>query len=385
MHKHKPYLLFVVVFLLPLLFACQPLSKKTPTPEMPQEVSSDTSNRETAVVNPETNIEDNLRETTKEYGLTRLFPYPIGTLVTLDVWQIEVRDLLRGEEALALLQAGNSVITPPGDGLEYILAKVFLRCVALDDSANDIGISEMAITGSSHMIYGDQLDELPQPEFLYKDMFTAEKVEGWVDAIVPVGETDLMLVVNLNEWNETTRITRFFALEEGASLSLPPEAVTNSINDLGINPQTPAGLGEQIVMNNWEIVINESIRGQAAYDLILIGNPNYEAPESDWEYVLLEVQILYRNPDDKPRYASFSDFYAVNETGGKEMVGPNYIYNPKVSDLKWLNHSVMPGASIEGWVILAVPSGRESILLAYDPDGYSLDDSGESKRYFVIP
>jgi hypothetical protein len=46
---------------------------------------------------------------------------------------------------------------------------------------------------------------------------------------------------------------------------------------------------------------------------------------------------------------------------------------------------MMPGATVEGWVILAVPSGRENIVLAYDPDEYSWDDSGESKRYFVIP
>jgi hypothetical protein len=385
MQKNKPHLISFAFFLLSLLLACQPLSKKTPTSEIPQEVSSDTSNRETAFVNPETNNEDDPREITTGYGMTRLLPYPIGTLVTLDVWQIEVRELLRGAEALATLQESNSAIIPPGDGMEYILAKVFLRCVALDDSANDIGIYEMAITGSSHMIYGDQLDELPQPEFLYKDMFTAEKVEGWIDAIVPVGETDLMLVVDLNRSGGTTRITRFFALEEDASLSLPPEANANSINDLGINTQSPAALGEQIVMNHWEIIVSESIRGQGAYALISETEPNFEAPESNWEYVLLKVQILYRNPDDKPGYASFNDFYAVNETGGKESVGPNYIYKPRGSDLIWLNYSMMPGATVEGWVILAVPSGRENIVLAYDPDEYSWDDSGESKRYFVIP
>ena len=84
-------------------------------------------------------------------GLSRANPFPLGTMISVPGWDVQVLELLRGAEAAELVNSGTRKFDPPPEGYEYALAKVFLRCTNMDGNAHSIGISEMYITGSSHI------------------------------------------------------------------------------------------------------------------------------------------------------------------------------------------------------------------------------------------
>ena len=129
-------------------------------------------------------------------GTTRKNPIPIGKLISIPGWDIKVVEFLRGEAALAVINTPDWQADPLPTGQEYALAKIFVRCTSLDDGYHSLGISQMFMTGSDYKGYGDTMDSWPQPEFLFEDMFTAETVEGWIDAVIPTDEQNLMVVVD---------------------------------------------------------------------------------------------------------------------------------------------------------------------------------------------
>ena len=109
----------------------------------------------------------------------------------------------------------------------------------------------MFMTGSDYKGYGDTMDSWPQPEFLFEDMFTAETVEGWIDAVIPTDEQNLMVVVD--DESNGNRTTRFLALEAGASISLPADLSSLKPNGLGVDVTNPVPPGQAAISSTWEI------------------------------------------------------------------------------------------------------------------------------------
>lgn len=319
-----------------------------------------------------------------ESGLNRQNPYQIGSLVNIGGWQIEVREFLRGSKAMDVLSATEHQVEAPSEGSEYALARVYVRCVAIDDSAHSLGISDLSITGSSNLIYGDQLDGQPQPEFLYEDMYTAEAVEGWVDAIIPNNEENLMLVVDLNSWDPEARITRYFMLEQGASITPQINGVDKTMNSVGIEISSPAKLNQEMVLKNWGLIAEEIISGEQASDLLQQADPKFSPAEAGWQYTLSKVKVNYFNTDDVPASLQFSHFYAVDQNGDLDLSANRFITIPKGGSQSWVNIRLLPGAVVEGWVIVVAQVDTHPLIIAFDPDEMSFDTTGESKRYIQI-
>jgi hypothetical protein len=316
-----------------------------------------------------------------EAGTTRRSPLPVGTLLSVPGWELKVIQFLRGDDALRVIRSSGQQVGELPAGKEFALVKIFVRCTALDSDAHDIGLTELFITGNSHVAYGDTLDGIPQPEFLYEDMYSAEAVEGWIDALIPVNEQDLMAVLDLQEY-KTDRITRFFALEEGASVSLPENFSEHEPNQIGASIDTPAKVGEQIITSEWEIRLLNASRGAQAETAIQRENPLFNPPQEGMDYVLLEIALSYFGINDSPVHIGPDNFYAVDRDG-KKLAG-EWVRVPKQSMNPYINATVFPGAELAGWIAISTPADTDQPLIVFDPDRYHSEKADVNLRYLLI-
>lgn len=240
----------------------------------------------------------------------------------------------------------------------------------------------MFITGSGNLAYTDRMDGWPQPEFLFEDMYTAELVEGWIDALVSVDETHLMVAVDVE--TDSQRVVRYLALspdETGLMLSageISPDTV------MGTSPAAPAGLNQQVVSKGWEVEILSALRGDDAMVLLRQEDENFSDSEEGFEYLLLEASVQYDSRVDEPALISNYNFYAVDDEGN--MLDRGRVRFPSQSPLVWINQIILPGAAVEGWVIVSVPEGIPNPIIAFDLLDYTSDlsDSSGELRYFSV-
>ncbi len=313
-------------------------------------------------------------------GQSRRNPIPMGKQISIPGWDIEVREFLRGADALNVINTKDWQADTLPEGQEYAVAKIFLRCTSADDNAHSLGIAELSMTGSSNLTYGDTMDSWPQPEFLFEDMYTAEAVEGWIDTIIPTNEQNLMVVLDVSE--SDNRYVRYFALEVGASISLPKELSDIKPNDLGAKFDNSAQPGQEVVTTDWAITVLNSIRGQEAGTILETENPGYSPPDDGMEYLLLLVKIRYINKNDIPASIGSEIFYAVDETG--YMISGRFIFTPRQSDRTWISSRLLPGAEVEGWVAVTIPKGSAQPIIAFDPDRNVHDSPDQNIRYLTI-
>lgn len=312
-------------------------------------------------------------------GTTRQKPVPIGSQISVPGWQIGVKEFLRGEAALKIINDTDWKPPPLPEGMEYALAKVFVRSTSLSEGYQDLGISELYMAGDHFMAHGDTIDGWPQPEFLFKDIYTAEAVEGWVDAVVPVDESNLELVLDIID-DAKGRTVRFFELDKGSSLSLPSHLAGLQPNDKGVDLANPAAIGEQMISKNWSLTVIEAFRGEQADVMLKADNPNYTAPAQGQEYAVLHIQLKYLNPQDLPATAGMNNFYAVDASGFNLETG--YFYPPQGE--MWLSGTYLPGAEIDAQVPLTLPQGTAPVLIVFAPDVYQYNSSEENMRYFLL-
>jgi len=328
------------------------------------------------------NIPDALNQiaasVTDEPGLSRKDPIPIGTQISVPGWQIEVLEFLRGEEARKIVDFSNSQEETLAKDWEYALAKVSVRCISLDNKAHDLGISELHMSGNKGLSYGDTMDGWPQPEFLFEDMYSAEIVEGWIDAVIPKDEHNMMLVLDV--WDDENRTTRFFELEDNASIQLPDELANLIPNELGVNLDQPAPAGQKVITQDWEIIVLNSLTGEDANTALETDNIYYSAPGDGMEYLLVELKLRYINTVDKPVWIGYDQFYGLDENG--YMLQGDMIYTPNNKD--WIQGNLLPGAELSGWVVVYILEGNEFPVLVFDPDRYNYDEQNVNIRYLKI-
>ncbi len=316
-----------------------------------------------------------------EPGSTRKDPIAMNTLVSIPGWDIKVIQFLRGEEAMTIINTPEWQAQPLPEGQEYALAKIYLKCTALDDNAHSLGISELFITGSSNVGYGDTMDSWPQPEFLYEEMYTADEVEGWIDAVIPTDEQNLMVALNVTQ--DDIRTTRYFALQEGASIVIPSEVANLSPNELGVDYAQPAPAGQQVITPDWEVTVLKSLSGQEAEVAMGKDSGEYTPPPEGTEYLLLQVRLRYHSSTDVPIWMGGDRFYPIDTTDGSRLdVDTAYYYGQ--TDLVWLSKILLPGAETDGWVYMTVLLGTTQPVIAFDPDYSYSPEKGGNLRYLAL-
>lgn len=322
---------------------------------------------------------NDFRQTSSDSGTTREHPIPIGSQISVPGWQIGVKEFLRGEAAMKIINDTDWPPPPLAEGMEYALVKVFVRSTSLSEDYQDLGISNLYITGNHFLAHGDTLDGWPQPEFLYEDIYTAEAVEGWVDAVVPVDETNLELVLDITD-DSNTRTVRYFELDKGSSLSLPSNLAGLTPNEIGVDLANPAVIGDQVISKNWSLKVIEAVRGEQADLLLQTDNPYYSAPSQGQEYLIMHIQLKYLNPQDLPVSLGVDNFYAVDQSGFRLTTGS--IYPPQ--NEKWLNGVFLPGAEIDTHVPIIIHQGLDPVIIAFAPDLFQYTSTEKEVRYFLI-
>jgi hypothetical protein len=318
--------------------------------------------------------------TVSAVGFTRAKPIPLGEQATTPEWNIRVKEFLRGADALQIIREDAPDTPEAPTGYEYALVSVEIRCIAIDQRYHSISLGEMYMTGNHFVAYKDGMDEIPAPEFLYKDLYTAESATGWVDAVIPVEEENLMMVYDKYEGEEEVRATLYFELEPGASIAIPKEFAKIKATDLGLTSASPIPLGEMGVSEDWQVQILEVVSGEEA--LQIIKTESFDGPEAGMDYVLLRLKLKYISTDDLPANLGSMEFPTLDANGNE--IYRSDVYPTQPSSRPWLDGTIFPGAEVEGWVSLkytAGATGRQMLLIS---DPYSSPNRNSNQRYFSL-
>jgi len=341
---------------------------------------------------PDDDVQTPVEETTSksdspvvEPGLGRANPYPLDTEVVTPYWDFKVLEFHRGEDAWQMIQADDPNNPPPLPGKEYVLIKVWLRNKNPTPNAQNFGLNEIFVTGDSLQVHTDVLIDRPAPEVVYSDIYTAETLEGWIDVLVESTEGNLMLVFDRNEYidsESTPREVRYMAIDEGASIEIPAELDAIATNDLGLEIENPAKIGETVIGEDWEATILESVRGDAALDIVMQMNDKNDPPEDGLEYIAFRARFRRISKTDVIEgHASFSAYAPGKGQHNSDFLSePRGVHNKNKENFPWMEYNFFPGLESEGWFVLAAPAGQVPQIARLNVGG----DFQTKDRYFQL-
>ncbi|MBN1641204.1 MAG: zinc-ribbon domain-containing protein [Anaerolineae bacterium] len=317
-----------------------------------------------------------------ELGLSRAAPLPRTARVEFLTWELQVLDVLRGEAAWQRIVQDSPDAAPAPDGQEYLVLRLRARCKAVDTYSHSFGLYELYVTGDSRLVYTDRLMDVPAPELVFMDFYTAQQLEGWMDVLVGQDEHNLMLVLSRVLWGEDRGAhVRYVALEEGASLTVPGELAAIPPNDLGTAAAQPAPLGETVVSEDWEIAALQVLRGAEAWAFVQQLSDRNAPPEEGMEYALVEVRVRYIGAEDGARVVSLSSFVAL--AGDGTTYEAARVRSADAAST-WMPAGLFPGAARQGWVPLQVPVEDEGTVLRFVPPDVLGGDDQANTRYLDL-
>lgn len=319
-----------------------------------------------------------------ELGFSREKPFPIDTEVATPFWDFKILEFYRGEQAWQIIQADDANNKPPPAGKEYALVKVWLRNKNPSPNAQNFGLDEFFMTGDALQVHGDVLVDHPVPEVVFTDFFTAETYEGWIDVLVDPAEQNLILVfdrVDSIDGETQPREIRYLALEGNASIEVPPGLEAIPANNLGLEPEEPAKIGEMVIGDDWEVAILEAVTGTAALDIVMQMNEKNDSPEDGMEYIALRARMRRISTQDMKDYRpSFWAYVKDEESESWKTIAEPRIRNKNPELFPIMAFYFFPGLESEGWFVLEAPAGQTPHLATIDVGG----DFSTSTRYFQL-
>jgi len=322
---------------------------------------------------------------TVEMGLSRLSPYPINTEVVTPYWDYRVLEFHRGEDALQIIQAENPDSPPPPPGKEYVLVKVWLRNKNPAPNEQNFSIDDIFVTGDSLQVHGDVLIDIPAPEIVFSDIYTAEIFEGWIDVLVEPTEGNLILAFDRAEYidsESTPREIRYVALDEGASIGVPAELDVIVPNDLGLALENPAKIDETVIGEDWEATILEAVHGDDALDIVMQMNDKNKHPEDGLEYIAFRARLRRISTTDRIEgYPIFSAYAPGQGQHSSDFLSiPRGVFNKNKEKFPWMEYNFFPGLENEGWFVLAAPAGQTPQIARLNVGG----DFQTKDRYLLL-
>lgn len=308
-------------------------------------------------------------------GLGRSQPFPRTEVVPVPNWEVQLLEVMRGDEAWSAILAANQYNDPAPEGMEYLLLKLHVKSTYTDSDEHTIGHCDFDVTGDRLILYSclSVFAVTPEPQ-LDATLFTGGETEGWVAYVVGKDERNLILIVDEGLNFDDTSV-RYIAIDDGASLSVSPDFATISPTNLGTDRMAPAPKGEKLISDDWEITILESIRGEEAWNLVQAANQFNDPPEAGREFILVKVHARNISTEDE---AQTIDFTYFTTTGSA-----NEIYDApwSVAPEPILNTSLFPGGETEGWIVVQAAISETGVNLIFAP---LWDFSGNSKRYISL-
>ena len=293
-------------------------------------------------------------------GSSRANPAPGTELNHLEGWDIQVLQVLRGEPALKLLREQGGSNIPDIPGWDYLAAQINIRNTHVGHQM--IGLYELTITGDNKVSYFDNFWGFPAPEIVYSDFFTAEAMDGWIDALVPQGEQHLMLALERTKnSDELPKEPFYMALEPGAVVdTTPPSAIQPT--SLGKDPASPAPFSSTVTNGDWEVTLLETARGEKAKELMQTQHGSYMDPPAGQEVLLIRSRLRYldlHHTGEKQAIDSHSTFkiYPNNDTGDTQSA----VNETPPFPLDYTDF--YPGGVYEGWSYVLVPIQTNPVVI----------------------
>jgi hypothetical protein len=229
-------------------------------------------------------------------------------------------------------------------------------------------------------VYQDQIMDFPAPEFYYNDFYTAEKIDGWIDVLVPADEHNLILVFSPT-YDDGTDFTRYIALEDGASIPISAELAGIQPTDLGKDQANPAPFGAKTVSDDWETQILEIVRGEAAWQALLEANPDIEPPTAGMEYLIAHIRLRFISSREGRASIYFDNFFSVGSKG-EEYRAP-MVLSPQTPGRNWISSHIYPGLEVDGWTVLQVSVGETGTIIIFKPDLHAHGMPENNIRYLL--
>jgi len=305
-------------------------------------------------------------------GMGRDNPYPVGQSILAPNWNVQVVGMQRGQDAQDSLEQANSTTMTPPTNFEYLLVKIKVRCTYADKEQHSISASDFKVTGDRLIAYSPLDVTVPDPP-LDNVLQAGEEAQGWAAFMVGRNEHDLILAVD-EIANDSPDRLRYIALEDGASISIPPNLSATQATDVGTAPSQPAPLNAKVVTNEWEVSVLDVIKGKTAIDMVMANSYNLP-PDDGMQYIVVKVYVRYRSTVDRPIGV---DNYYFTDT---DSTGTTYDFTSVISPSPALDVSLFPGGEYAGYVVVQSSLNSSNLTLVFQ----SVDDTtGESLRYISL-
>jgi hypothetical protein len=311
-------------------------------------------------------------------GMSRSNPFPASELASLPNWDVQVLEVIRGEEAWKAIQAANYENIAAYEGMEYVLIKLYVKSTYTDSEEHNINVCNFSVTGDRLNLYncGSATVIGPKPQLDF-DLVRGGEAEGWAQFMVAQGEENMILVFD-EAMNFNGESEMFIALDEGASTSVSPDLAEIIPNDLGTDRSDPAPMNEKVITEDWEVTVLEVVRGDEAWRVVKEASSNNEPPASGMEYIAVNSRVRSINSEDNPQLV-FGNGGLYATTGSVNVVYDDsavmYLPDPALACF------VYPGGECEGWSVLEVGVGETGVMLIFQP---MLDSSELNKRYLSM-
>jgi hypothetical protein len=305
-------------------------------------------------------------------GLSRVNPMPGTEPASLTNWEVHVLETVRGDDAWQMIQVANQSNEPPAPGEEYLLLRMRVRNKRVDEEKNSIGLH---VTGNSLVLHFGFDAGVVEPEpWLETHLAGGAESEGWNAYRIRQDEGNLMLVIE--DYFNLDEPTRYLALDEGASIETPIEAL-HSIKptELGTEPAQPLPLGQIATSEDWQLRVREVVIGQEAWQMIIDANQFNDPPAEGMKYVLARVWVRYIGLQESGKNISGYSFTAG--FGVETEYERPVVVEPEPELYAYL----FPGGEAEGWVALQAPASQDELLLIFSP---SFAGTEINRRYLSL-
>lgn len=251
--------------------------------------------------------------TTPAVGTSRSNPYPAGEIAPAPNWDVQVREIVRGDAAWQAIQTANMFNDPPSEGMEYLLVKLWVKSKHGDDETHSITGSDFQVTGDHLVRYGSAGVVEPDPQ-LDAELYAGGEAEGWVAFSAAEGEGNLILIIaELFSFDEDT--FRFLALDEGAAIEVDYDLDLITPTAVGRSRSNPAPLGETVTSEDWQITVLEVVRGTEAWTMVQEANQFNDAPTEGMEYVVVRMRVRYIGTADETVSVDSNDLKSTGSVG----------------------------------------------------------------------
>jgi hypothetical protein len=215
--------------------------------------------------------------------------------------------------------------------------------------------------------------DAPQP-ILEATLSAGGEAEGWAAYLVAKDEKDLILVFKeISNFDENA--VRYIALDNGASISVPPDLAKIQPNNLGTGRDKPAARTEKLISENWELSINQVVRGEDAWTMVLNANEYNDPPAEGMEYLAINLHVRYIGTVDKAESINGSYFSSIGKAGAAYELP--LVLEPSPP----LDISLYPGGAYDGWIVLQATKGETGVMLVFTP---ASDNVNENPRYILL-